>query len=65
MDQINSQVPSMQVLFMDIGTWNTPVTQRYGVSFVPYLKIFDKAGNLVVEGKAAHAWLQQALNGRM
>jgi hypothetical protein len=47
------------VLFMDIGTWNTPVTQRYGVAFVPYLKIFDKSGSLVAEGKAAQAWLQQ------
>jgi len=39
MDQINSQDPNMQVLFMDIGTWNTPVTQRYNVAYVPYLKI--------------------------
>lgn len=65
MDRINSQVATMQVLFMDIGTWNTPVTQRYAVTYVPYLKIFDKTGNLVAEGKAAHAWLQKAMQGRM
>lgn len=65
MDQINSRVPDMQVLFMNIGNWNTPVTQRYGISFVPYLKIYDKAGNLVAEGRAANAWLQQALKERM
>lgn len=59
MQQINSKVSGMQVLFMDIGTWNTPVTQRYGVNFVPYLKVFDKSGKLVAEGKAANTWLRQ------
>ena len=34
-------------------------------SFVPYLKIYDKAGNLVAEGRAANAWLQQALRERI
>jgi len=65
MDQINSRVPDMQVLFMNIGNWDTPVTQRYGISFVPYLKIYDKAGNLVAEGRSANAWLQQAVRARM
>jgi endonuclease YncB( thermonuclease family)/thiol-disulfide isomerase/thioredoxin len=65
MDQINSKVPDMQVLFMNIEDWNTPVTQRYGISYVPYLKIYDKSGNLVVEGRSARAWLQEALRERM
>ena len=64
MDAINAQVPDMQVLFMDIGDWNTPVTQQYGVTSVPHLKIYDKSGNLVAEGRAARDWLQQAMAGR-
>jgi endonuclease YncB( thermonuclease family) len=64
MSQINSRVPDMQVLFMNIGNWNTPVTQLYGITFVPYLKIYNKSGNLVAEGRAANAWLQQALRER-
>ncbi|HVS82945.1 MAG TPA: thermonuclease family protein [Pyrinomonadaceae bacterium] len=65
MDAINAQVPDMQVLFMDIGDWNTPVTQQYGITFVPYLKIYDKSGSLIVEGNAARSWLQQAIRQRM
>jgi len=59
MDQINSGVPDMQVLFMDIAAWNTPVSRLHGVAFVPYLKVYDKSGNLVAEGRNARAWLQQ------
>jgi endonuclease YncB( thermonuclease family)/thiol-disulfide isomerase/thioredoxin len=57
MEAINTQFPDMQVLFMNIGDWNTPVTQKYGVTSVPYLKIYDKSGNLVAEGRAARDWL--------
>jgi len=60
MDQINAGASDTQVLFMDIGAWNTPVARLYGVTFVPYLKIYDKRGNLVAEGKDARTWLQQA-----
>ena len=59
MDEINARVPDKQVLFMDIGEWNTPVAAQHGVSFVPYLKIYDKTGNLVADGKSARAWLEQ------
>jgi endonuclease YncB( thermonuclease family) len=64
MDQINAQVPDMQVLFMNIGTWNTPVTGRYGITSIPHLKIYDKNGSLVAEGMAARAWLQRAMAER-
>jgi endonuclease YncB( thermonuclease family)/thiol-disulfide isomerase/thioredoxin len=64
MDAINAQVPDMQVLFMDIGDWNTPVTQRYNITSVPHLKIYDKGGNLVAEGRSANTWLQQAMAER-
>ncbi len=60
MDQINAGPSDTQVLFMNIGEWNTPVTRLYGVTFVPYLKIYDKRGNLVAEGRDARTWLQQA-----
>jgi len=64
MDEINRRIPDMQVLFMNIGDWNTPVAQQYGVSFVPYFRIYDKNGDLAASGKAAHGWLQAALRER-
>jgi hypothetical protein len=64
MAEINAHSPDMQVLFMDIGDWNTPVTQQYGISFVPYLQIYDKSGRLVADGKAARSWLLQAMAER-
>ena len=60
MDAINAQYPDYQVLFMNIGDWNTPLTQRYGITFVPYFRIYDKTGSLVAEGNAARSWLQRA-----
>jgi thiol-disulfide isomerase/thioredoxin len=65
MDAINIQVPDMQVLFMNIGDWNTPVTRQYNVRSVPYMMIFEKDGSLVAEGRSAKAWLEQALAQRM
>ena len=65
MDAINARMADMQVLFMNIGTWNTPITQQYGITFVPYLKIYDKSGNLIVEGQAARSWLEQTIRDRM
>jgi endonuclease YncB( thermonuclease family)/thiol-disulfide isomerase/thioredoxin len=59
MEAINAQYPDYQVLFMNIGDWNTPLTQRYGITFVPYFRIYDKTGSLVAEGNAARSWLQQ------
>ena len=64
MDEINKHIPDMQVMFMNIGEWNTPVAQQYGVSYVPYLMIYDKSGSLVVSGKEARGWLLEALRQR-
>ncbi|HKO95956.1 MAG TPA: thioredoxin domain-containing protein [Pyrinomonadaceae bacterium] len=64
MEDLNQKVPDMQVLFMDIGDWGTPVAQQHGVSFVPYLKIYDKNGSLVADGKSARAWLAEAMAAR-
>jgi endonuclease YncB( thermonuclease family)/thiol-disulfide isomerase/thioredoxin len=57
MDAINAQFPDMQVLFMDIGDWNTPVTREYGITSVPYFRIYDQGGNLVATGRDARDWL--------
>jgi thiol-disulfide isomerase/thioredoxin len=62
MDGINSSSPDTQVLFMNISDWGSPVVQRYSITSIPYLRIFDKNGNLVAEGNSARAWLSQ--NGR-
>lgn len=64
MDEINARVPDMQVVFMDIGEWNTPVTAQHGVNFVPYLKVYDKTGKLIADGRSARAWLEQAMAER-
>lgn len=64
MEEVNARFPEMQVVFMDIGDWNTPVAAEHGVNFVPYLKIYDKTGNLVADGKSARAWLEQAMAQR-
>jgi endonuclease YncB( thermonuclease family)/thiol-disulfide isomerase/thioredoxin len=64
MDAINSGMPDTQVLFMNIADWGSPVTQRYGITSIPYLRIFDKGGNLVAEGQSARTWLSQNLGRR-
>jgi endonuclease YncB( thermonuclease family)/thiol-disulfide isomerase/thioredoxin len=64
MANINNQVPDMQVLFLNIGEWNTPITQRYGITYVPYLRIYDKNGSLIAEGREANSWLQEEFRRR-
>ena len=64
MDMINNKFANMQVLFMNIGNWNTPVARKYAVSFVPYLKIYDEKGQLIVEGPAARGWLDRTIQER-
>jgi len=61
MEEVNQRIPDMQVVFMDIGDWGTPVAQQNGISFVPYLKVYDKSGTLVAEGKNAKAWLAREM----
>jgi endonuclease YncB( thermonuclease family)/thiol-disulfide isomerase/thioredoxin len=57
MEAINEQIPDMQVLFMNIEDWNTPVTHEYGITSVPYLRIYDQNGNLAATGREARDWL--------
>lgn len=62
--KINSDVPDMQVLFLNIGDWDTPITNRYNITYVPYLRIYDKNGSLIAEGREANAWLQREFRPR-
>ncbi|HEV2905075.1 MAG TPA: thermonuclease family protein [Pyrinomonadaceae bacterium] len=61
---INRDVPDMQVLFLNIGDWGTPITNRYDITYVPYLRIYDKNGSLIAEGREANSWLQQEFRRR-
>lgn len=65
LDAVNTDFPDMQVLFMDIGEWDTPVTEKYGVESVPHFKIYNQSGSLMVEGPGAKEWLRQAIGKRM
>ncbi|HKR59935.1 MAG TPA: thioredoxin family protein [Pyrinomonadaceae bacterium] len=56
--------PDMQVLLMDIGEWDTPVTKKYGIESVPHFKIYDGDGRLIVEGDNADDWLRNAIAQR-
>ena len=62
--KIGRDVPDMQVLFLNIGDWNTPITNRYNITYVPYLRIYDKNGALIAEGREANAWLQREFRPR-
>lgn len=62
--KINRDVPDMQVLFLNIGDWNTPITNRYGITSVPYLRIYDKNGSLIAEGREARNWLLREFRPR-
>lgn len=65
LDAVNTHFPDMQVLFMDIGEWDTPITEKYGVKSIPHFKIYDQSARLVVEGPAANEWLRQAIGQRL
>jgi len=65
MDMVHNRFSNMQVLFMNIGNWNSPVAQKYAISFVPYLKIYDEKGQLIVEGVAARGWLDRTIQERI
>jgi hypothetical protein len=64
MAAINSHSSDMQVLFMDIGDWNTPVTQQYWITSVPFLKIYDHSGNVLAAGRDAKDWLVREMAKR-
>lgn len=61
MDQLNAR-PAMQVLFMNIRDWGSSLAQQYDIHSVPYLKIYDRNGALIAEGKTARAWLDQIVD---
>lgn len=62
MERVNAAVPDMQVVFMDISEWSSPVTEQFGITSVPHLKIYDKTGTLVAQGREARAWLESAFS---
>ena len=62
--RINRDDPNTQVLFLDIGDWNTPIADRYRINSVPFLRIYDRKGFFIAEGREAIAWLQQELGRR-
>jgi hypothetical protein len=64
MAKINRDAPDIQVLFLNIGDWNTPITNRYNITSVPYLRIYDKNGSLIAEGREARNWLLREFRPR-
>lgn len=64
MEQLNATDPNMQVVFMDIREWSSPVTRQYAITSVPHLKVFDKSGSLAAQGRDAREWLQRAFAGQ-
>ena len=56
---INRDDPNTQVLFLNIGDWNTPIADRYRVNSVPFLRIYNEKGFFIAEGQDAIAWLQR------
>lgn len=65
MASINRDNPKAQVLFLNIGTWNSPIAERYDVTFVPYLRVYDQEGSLIVEGREANRWIQEFGSGQI
>jgi thiol-disulfide isomerase/thioredoxin len=57
--RINRDDSNTQVLFLDIGEWNTPIADRYRVNSVPFLRIYDEKGYFIAEGQEAIAWLRR------
>ena len=62
--RINRDDSNTQVLFLDIGEWNTPIADRYRVNSVPFLRIYDKQGFFIAEGKEATNWLLREFRPR-
>ncbi len=62
--RINQDDPNTQVLFLDIGDWNTPLADRYRINSVPFLRIYDKKGFFIAEGQEATNWLLREFRPR-
>ena len=63
MARINSSDPNTQVLFLNIGEWNTPIADRYDVRYVPYFRVYDESGSLIADGRSATSWVQNKFPG--
>jgi thiol-disulfide isomerase/thioredoxin len=62
--RINQDDPNTQILFLDIGDWNTPLADRYRINSVPFLRIYDKKGFFIAEGREATNWLLREFRPR-
>lgn len=62
--RINSGDPRTQVLFLNIGDWNSPIADRYDVDYVPYFRVYDEHGSLIADGRSATSWVQSRFAGR-
>jgi hypothetical protein len=40
----------VKVSFVDIESWQSPVTQQFGIQSIPHLKVYGPGGTLEVEG---------------
>ncbi|MGE0127864.1 MAG: hypothetical protein AB7U82_07285 [Blastocatellales bacterium] len=54
----------LAIHFVNIGDWGSPVSEQYGINFVPNFKVFDPDGRLKVEGREATAWVRSELERR-
>jgi len=45
--------PHLAVRKIDIVDWNHPVAEQQGVHDLPYIRLFDPAGRLILEGEAS------------
>lgn len=62
---VNRSFPDLQVLFLDIREWDSPITEKYDIQSIPYFRIYDTSGSLMVEGQEAKDWLRQAIQQRL
>ena len=59
LERINRDDTNTQVLFLDIGDWDSPLADRYRISSVPFLRIYDEKGFFIAEGREAIDWLRR------
>ncbi len=45
--------PNLAIRKIDIVDWDHPVAEQQGVRDLPYLRLFDPAGNVIHEGEAS------------
>lgn len=64
MKAINLIYDDFEVIALDIEQWGSPVAARHGVNFIPYLQIYDEAGELFAEGNQAGQWITDEVRRR-